>query len=1819
MSALRGLAAVALVALVGAAAPKAPEPADEAGAFAQASKLIADRSYAKACALFTTFLERWPASPQAREATAKRAHACLRAGKEPAKRFDELHAFADSPPDDFARAYARWALVERGERLDPKTGADRVAPALDLLASIAQKSAAREASDAKALLIDLATAEIGKVQDAQVDAMVQRVTAADPSAEQRDRALFLRARRQLGSPALRTRAEGELLQVGEGGSPWADDALFALAGFYDSLNPAKAVELYARVAKMDPKKADQRLAAERRMAALKAATLSLAVAYVEFPGAKPEATLTYRNVSEVRLTVLRVDPLSQAPEKVFETSGFDVEGARGRPVRTWTQELDAPPFTQASKALVLEGLPAGAYVLEAEGNGARARALVLVTRIASVLKVAPDKVLVWTADAVTGRPAAGARVAVYLAENVDGDDQAFVRLDATSDASGLATVALGKRRPASLYAWSLHGDAPAVASSDGAALYEAERVHLGYVFTDRPLYRPGDKVGVKVFVRTRQRGPSRPMAGAEVLATISDPTGKQLDARKLKTNAFGTASYALQLGKDAALGRYSFTVDPAREDAEWGLETNEGGFEVEEYKAPEYQVSVEPVGRPKPGEAIRVRIKAAYYSGGPIAGAQGRAIVQQSSFEHEWRPWEGERADDAAWSDYAYGYGDSERFTFMDPWEPYPDAEEEPQPPRPAGPGAAVAFPRTLTFKTGPDGVAEVEIVPAGVFASEVRYEVEALVTDASRREVAAQGAVVVSEAPVFLDLRTERFVYKAGERVKVQLRAEAADGAPASAEVDLRLVRLGDEGIAGELGRRTIAVADGRGEADFDADALGPARVELRRAGASLKAPPLAVADVWLANDKAPAVPLTDELALVTDTAPLQVGSLARAILVSPRGGGHALVTIEGDTVHAARVVELKGRTRFVELPLTADMVPNVVLSVTALSRLEIETAQVALRVRGGAGEVGVKVAFAAPTAQPSASPAVDVKLTGAPARAEVALTVVDEALYAIAPEPEDFLGFFGMPPRGTSVLTASSLQFEEFRPLPEEAEAPPAPETKFKPLDFSGARGALPGRRMKSGGFVGASGAGGFGDLDDAAPRAAHAPRATSAPSRADEAKESRSPRDSGGATAQPAAPLPPVRVRRDFGGSAGWMPSLGAAVGGRVQARAKLTDSLTSWRAVALVVTDGAGVGVGRASLRTEQPLMVRLQAPRFFTERDEVTLSAVVTTAWTKAAPVDVAFTVPGLKPLGPTSKRLQVKPGEQARFDARYSVAGAGDRKVRVTARSGDTTDAVELTLPAVLHGTAKRVAHAGKLEGAATLALELPQRRNPGGTRFELTVSPSLGDVMLDAIPFLATYPYGCVEQTMSRFVPAVVAARAVRQHGLRSKRIPADLDAMVKSGLARLYGFQRPDGGWGWWHADAPNFWMSAYVTWGLSLGKAAGVAVDEAVLARARTFLVNGLGAAAGRPEEYAFMVFALANTGAAPKVALDAAHASFGKLPPRGRAMVALALAEAKDPRAAALAEGLGDQVLAARPADVSPYLAWREADAVEAMAYALLALARAAPKAAVVPRLTESLLAQRSGGQWRTTRDTALAIFALSEQVSSAAAQGAGTLSVRVNGREVAKVAYGKGGGAIEKAIVLADAAFKPGRNDVEIRADGGGGGHWALLWDVLDEAEDVKASGGELAVSRRYVILGRPGGEKAISTMEYGMALESGERVRVDLDVTAARPMEFVMIEDLKPAGLEAVLQQSGPEVCGNACTHAELRSDRVAMFLTHLPMGTRRLSYELRAEVPGRFHGLPARGQAMYSPQIRATSDEWRVEVRDAPTPTSGVATEGGK
>ncbi|MBS1153498.1 MAG: hypothetical protein H6Q89_5196, partial [Myxococcaceae bacterium] len=952
--------------------------------------------------------------------------------------------------------------------------------------------------------------------------------------------------------------------------------------------------------------------------------INVSVSWIELPGMKPQVSASYRNVENAKWTVRKIVPSEQ--QKDYAQHGeSDLHRTAGPTVSTWQSKLTVPsPHAQSSSSFELDVKEPGAYVLEVLADGKHtAQTFALVTQQVTVLKVGKDSAVTFTTDAETGKAAPGAQATLFVYD-YDGSSQ-HEKLTAQADETGVARFDLKKFKRPQVTAWVKSGPHWSWARANSGYYHSNNEERLGWVLTDRPLYKPGETVNFKIFLRTRSDGPSVPVKGDSFTFYVRDASGKELGKPTLTTNEFGTATFAVTLGKQAQLGTYTYYLQNNARSYQVGTNS----FRVEEYKPPEYTVSVTAVGKPKPGEAAKFKVSASFFFGGPVANATGRAIVYVRSWSHQWKPW----PEDLAQPDsggYSRGRG---RHRYDDDDGYY------------GGYYRQQLAQHTLQFKTGADGTSEVE-VPATKNAEGhpgITWDIQVFVTDASRREVTGTGSVNASAQPYFVDVRTDRFLYKPGEKVQLKFRSEDANGRPEGPQLVARLVRVTDTGVGAAIAEKKLKLEGGAGTTALDADALGPVRVEVRAADAAADSPVLATAELWLTNDAKPMVPPNAGFQLFTDRGPLRSGQMLRVLLVTPSTGGHALLSLESEKIHLAKGIELNGRARFIELPLTVDMAPNCWLHVSRVEHLNNFQTHVPIRVLGAANELDVKVKFASEQTEPGTTQQATVTLAGnAPKGApfETAITFVDEALFALEPENTGFVDYFGRKPRQLSVQTASTLNQRSYRPRAVKQQAKPivqAPDSD---------KNEEPSKKLKAADSLddlGRTGAG-MGAAPSESRAMAPAPAAAAAERKSAKKESAGAERDeeAAGPGGNKAGGFDaPVKVRTDFGTSAGWFAAVLGKVGAPIQATARLTDSLTTWRAIATVVTDGSHLGVGRATIRTERPLMVRLQAPRFFTEKDEVTLSAIVTSRLPATAEIDVAIGAPGLKPLGVPRKLLKV--------------------------------------------------------------------------------------------------------------------------------------------------------------------------------------------------------------------------------------------------------------------------------------------------------------------------------------------------------------------------------------------------------------------------------------------------------------------------------------------------------------------------------------------------------------------------------------------------
>ncbi len=373
------------------------------------------------------------------------------------------------------------------------------------------------------------------------------------------------------------------------------------------------------------------------------------------------------------------------------------------------------------------------------------------------------------------------------------------------------------------------------------------------------------------------------------------------------------------------------------------------------------------------------------------------------------------------------------------------------------------------------------------------------------------------------------------------------------------------------------------------------------------------------------------------------------------------------------------------------------------------------------------------------------------------------------------------------------------------------------------------------------------------------------------------------------------PAVQVRSDFRSTILWLPDVTTDANGSASVKVKYPDSLTTWQATARAATAANQFGIGNAATRTKQPLIVRLQAPRFFVVGDNVTISGVINNNTDQPMRVSTSLATEGVtvsalldeqgKPGKSASSTVDVPAGSEGRVDWLVAVNAAGPAKLKVEARGDRYADAMEKTYVVYEHGVEKFVSRSGKMRGdSVAVKLDIPKARRPETTELTVQITPSLATTMLDALPYLIDYPYGCTEQTMSRFLPAAITAKTLRDLGMKpedamhkvfggieestaaathpkGERDLKELNKITRASLDRLYNFQHADGGWGWWKEGDSDHFMTAYVLWGMTLARQAGIEVKQDVVARAAAYLDKELVEEETNYDGQAWMLHALA----------------------------------------------------------------------------------------------------------------------------------------------------------------------------------------------------------------------------------------------------------------------------------------------------------------------------------------------------------------------
>lgn len=1314
-------------------------------------------------------------------------------------------------------------------------------------------------------------------------------------------------------------------------------------------------------------------------------------------------------------------------------------------------------------------------------------------------------------------------------------------------------------------------------------------VRKSYLYTDRPLYRPGEQVNWKgVFREWHPKKGWRVLSNIRLQVTVKTSHQKVLFEKKLQTNSHGSSYSSFSLLKDAPVGTYTLRVTSRHKRSTWSWEKT---FQVSEQRRPPFALSVRAVQkRIQPGQPLQFKIQATSFSGGPIASGRVR-----------WK-----------------------LFRMLRKHQPEPQTHRSGQHKERWG--------KETLYRLGKDrlnksGMMKLHIQTVkGAYEARYRLHVELSKYTSIRVFQTAQAHAVTPRWD--LQIRPSRYFVQGNEPIRLHIHATHTTGKQG--------VRLPIQFTVDGEKRSYSTTTNRKGIATLTLRTQRVGKLVVRARIAKTKRE--VATEVWkLTRNKS--ITLPKKLELLTERTSYKVGDNIRMMVASTQPNGWWLVTWVTHGIVRHRVVYAKKSVFFYNFVAKEVDAPNIEVSFSCWSQGKWLTIKKNIPIKPSHRKLKIAVSSDRKQYKPGSHGRFTIKVMdskGRPVRGvELSVALVDESVYAIkkdnTPNPLSVFLAHRAPMihlyhKLKMVFSGEFLSQWRFWTL-----FPKPGKLFFADFYFSLKRYR---RALRYGNtqeawrfyrllnryaehlsiFRNESGAGGVGMYGGGRGGGGmtlrgYGRRIRVRAGRATVYGGSRAPRK--------------IRMRKDFRRSLLWKPALQTSKDGTVTLQVKYPDQLTQWRLTVVAVSRKTHAAIHRYSTQTQMPFYLSLTTPTSLTESDIITLAATLHNQTSRKLQSKLRFKLKGLHWIHPAPKTVELGPHSHKQILLTVQ-AKRGKRKavLSVAAHSGQLQDGLIRSVPIRPQGIPIAQWRNGLLQPNRpwTTKWLIPPDTKPQRMALHLRMDAKPTDAFQRPLHYLIRYPHGCAEQTTSRFLPLLAAYRSWKLHKLPTNDpMFRKLKTYTKAGIKRLAAMQNTHGFWSWWPSHGATSMqarvgLSAYVMAGFAFAKEAGFTIPQQTWERGEQALLRFVKSNTSNPIDRAYAILALSRThlvylptNTLLKKAMTLKHAPFLW------ALLAIALHRQKrTSQALPLLKKLAQQ---ASPTNKG-LVHWRahtgvprhwHNDPIETTAVVIQAFALLQPKHPLLSKAVSWLLLRRRRGLWRSTRDTAAALQALSLVLKPLKSQEQNShLLLQLNGHSI-KVPVAK---ASRSGWVYRGSFLRSDNNTLSVQWKAPGQSRINTLLQPTIQAtleyttshHLTKPRPGAFAVSRRYFRMQwkqaslRP---TLVPTHLGSTGLRPGDLVLVQLKIRNKRKSQFVQIEDSIPSGFQVIRNYQHYPIDNRQDLfnykqykgHREIYRDRIIYFFSEQQTGkTLHLYHLLLAAHPGRVTALPARASLLYFP-----------------------------
>jgi uncharacterized protein YfaS (alpha-2-macroglobulin family) len=762
--------------------------------------------------------------------------------------------------------------------------------------------------------------------------------------------------------------------------------------------------------------------------------------------ARPEdSAMTAQAVNLNTIEISRA-PLSLQEFVLSAGDPYNIDSIDADALETWVTRPDLPPNqnedirvplspddTDLAPGLYYYRLNSPELIGQTPGESSQVF-LLAVGNIQITLKHSQDQVFLWLVDLRTQQPVADAEVTLYnrllqeigsVTTTADGIaqlddvqvDDMYENIFAVTGEPGSEDFGLANSNWGSgISGWNF------------GMMTNVDPVEtFSYLYTDRPIYQPGQTVFFRGVLRSQDNARYSQPPTEDVTYQIwgdyyNSPGGRPLLVEnRVSLSQYGTFSGELKLPEDAQPGNYTLTLKD--------MPGSDLYFQVAEYRKPEIELNVSFRGADiTAGNDLRAAVQARYYFGQPAADRE------------------------LTWSLYAL----PEPISLSGGYQTGPiDLNWN------SLPSWFFGAEYVGNYVTGGEGVTDADgrlnlRIPGDTLTNLLnsqarqRLTLEVSLSDESERPVSARSSQIYQAGDAYIGVRPDSWSAQAGSEIGFSVQVVDKNSQPSGTRsLQARFQKVTWE--QGEVvnafgGYPTVTpVFTPAGSVDFETGSDGRARVAftpeepgthmLEIEGESALTQVL----VWAGGTGAAVWPsLPDQhLTLTADAEAYEPGQEASVFIPNPfENGALALVTIERGRVMRSQVLEVEDSNLELNLPILEDDAPNIYVSVTLVGTLpdgrpDFRMGYLELPVDPAAQTLQVELVAQPQQAEPGDEMQFGLRIRdqqGNPVQGEFSLAVVDKAVLALAdPNAPDIVdAFYGVKPLGVknSLSLAAYIQ---------------------------------------------------------------------------------------------------------------------------------------------------------------------------------------------------------------------------------------------------------------------------------------------------------------------------------------------------------------------------------------------------------------------------------------------------------------------------------------------------------------------------------------------------------------------------------------------------------------------------------------------------------------------------------------------------------------------------------------------------------------------------------------------------------------------------